>query len=79
MEPFAILLYLVGSILTIIGAIGLVIEAFHESTLWGLGCLLLAPVILAFIVFHWEDAKKAFSIWLIGLGMIFLAVFMRSL
>ncbi|MHC4426623.1 MAG: hypothetical protein ACYSYV_11065 [Planctomycetota bacterium] len=78
MQQFAIMLYLLGLILLVIGAIGLIIDAFREGFFWGLGCLLLAPVVLAFVVFHWEQAKQPFLIGVIGFVMIFVAVFMSS-
>jgi hypothetical protein len=78
MEQLAMMLVFFGAIACLIGGIGLLIDAFREDFFWGLGCLLFAPVVLAFIVFHWEEAKKAFFIQLIGFGMIFLAVLMVS-
>lgn len=78
MNQFAMMLSLLGAIACLIGAIGLIIDAFHEGIFWGLGCLLFAPVMLAFVVFHWEEAKKPFLIGVIGFGMIFLAAFMSS-
>jgi HEAT repeat protein len=78
MEQFAMMLSLLGLLFLAIGSIGLVIDAFREGFFWGLGCLLFAPVVLAFIVFHWQEAKQAFCIWLIGFAMIFLAGSMSS-
>ncbi len=78
MNRFAMMLSLLGAIACLIGAIGLIIDAFREDFFWGLGCLLFAPVVLAFIVFHWQEAKKPFLIWVVGFGMILLAAFMFS-
>lgn len=78
MNQIAMMLYLFGTIACLIGLIGLIIDAFREDFFWGLGCLLFLPVALAFVVFHWEEAKKPFFIWLIGFGMIILAVLMIS-
>ncbi len=78
MNQFAMMLSLLGAIACLIGAIGLIIDAFHEGIFWGLGCLLFAPVMLAFVVFHWQEAKKPFLIGVIGFGMMLLAGFMIS-
>jgi hypothetical protein len=78
MIQFAMILTFIGAIACLVGAVGLIIDAFHEGIFWGIGCLLFAPVILAFVVFHWDEAKKPFFIWLIGFGMILLAGFMVS-
>jgi hypothetical protein len=51
---------------------------FVKAFFRGLGCLLFAPVVLAFIVFHWEQAKQPFLIGVIGFVMIFLAASMSS-
>ena len=74
MNQFAIMLYVIGTLMCAVGAIGLIIDAFRESIFWGLGCLLFWPVILAFVVFNWDEAKKAFFIQLIGFGMILFAI-----
>jgi hypothetical protein len=74
MNQIAMILYLIGMLALAIGGIGLIIDAFREDFFWGLGCLLFSPVILAFVVFHWQEAKKAFFIQLIGFGMILFAI-----
>jgi HEAT repeat protein len=74
MNQIAMFLYLIGMLAFAIGGIGLIIDAFHESFFWGLGCLLFWPVVLAFVVFHWDEAKKAFFIQLTGFGMILFAI-----
>lgn len=78
MNRFVMMLYLLGAIACLIGAIGLIIDAFREDFFWGLGCLLFGPVVLAFIVFHWQEAKQPFLMWVVGFGMILLAAFMSS-
>ena len=60
-----------GVIVFIIGGIGTLIAAFKTSILWGLGCLLIAPVSLIFLVLHWDVAKNPFFLQLIGLVLVF--------
>ena len=64
------LLY-VGLGIFIIGGIGTLIAAFKTSVLWGVGCLLIAPVSLLFLIMHWNNAKNPFFLQLIGFGIIF--------
>ena len=60
----------------IIGGIGFLIAAFKQSIWWGLGCILLSPVSLIFLILHWPDAKNPFFLQLVGVGIVFLAVFL---
>ena len=60
-----------GIALIIIGGIGTLIAAFKTSILWGLGCLLIAPVSLIFLVLHWDVAKNPFFLQLVGLALLF--------
>ena len=58
----------------LIGSVMLLIEAFGEGTLWGLGCLLLpGPVTLLFIATHWHQTKKAFAFQIVGLVLLGMA------
>ena len=67
------LLAYLGMGVSIIGGIWFVIVAFTESILWGLGCLLLAPISLVFLIMHWQQAKNPFFVQLSGLGLIIVA------
>ena len=66
------LLAFIGIGMVFIGGIGLLIAAFRESILWGLGCLFLSPVSLIFLILHWRDAKNPFFLQLAGLAVLFL-------
>ena len=72
------ILIFIGYGLVILGSIGLLIAAFRESVLWGLGCLLISPVSLIFLIAHWNEAKNPFLLQLVGVGIIFLATFMGA-
>lgn len=65
-----VLLY-IGLGIFIIGGIGTLIAAFKTSILWGIGCLLIAPVSLLFLIMHWSNAKNPFFLQLIGFGIMF--------
>lgn len=64
------LLY-VGLGIFIIGGVGTLIAAFKTSILWGIGCLLIAPISLLFLIMHWDNAKNPFFLQLIGFGIMF--------
>ncbi|WP_173911601.1 hypothetical protein [Acinetobacter sp. Marseille-Q1618] len=64
-------LFYFGLLILVIASIGFLIAAFKESILWGLGCLLLSPVSLIFLILHWHQAKNPFFLQLIGLAIMF--------
>jgi hypothetical protein len=75
MAILGMLLLVVGLIIAAVGGIWLLVVAFQESILWGLGSLFIPLVGLVFVIMHWEVAKKPFLIniggaVLIGLGTI---------
>lgn len=74
MQALSILFLAVGVIVLIVGAIGMLIAAFHEGIGWGLGCLLLPIVTLIFTVVHWDEAKKPFLTKLAGAGLVVVGV-----
>jgi uncharacterized membrane protein len=69
------ILLFIGYVLMIIGSIGLLIAAFQTSIWWGLGCLFLYPIALAFVVMNWPQAKNPFFLHLVGLIMVFMDIF----
>jgi hypothetical protein len=70
MNAIGMILSLVGGVVGLVGFIWLVVVAFKESILWGIGCLLVPCVGIVFAIMNWEKAKKPF---LIGLGGSLLA------
>lgn len=74
----ALLFDLSGLVLLFVGWFLLIRAAFRQSAWWGIGCLLLAPVKLVFLVRHWADARTAFfrittGVVLISVGVCALA------
>ncbi|TXJ02758.1 MAG: hypothetical protein E6Q26_04910 [Acinetobacter sp.] len=65
-------LFYIGLAIFIIGGIGFLIAAFKNSILWGLGCLLLYPVSIIFLILHWNEAKNPFFLQLVGVGIMVL-------
>lgn len=60
------LLYWVGILISAVGGIWLLVVAFQESVLWGLGCLFIPIVSLVFVIMHWEKGGKPFLVSLGG-------------
>ncbi len=56
----------------------LLIAAFKESILWGLGCIFIPIVSLIFIIMHWPVAKKPFFIELAGVILMFIGIILGS-
>lgn len=65
------LLAYLGLALLVIGGIGTLIAAFKTGILWGIGCLLIAPVSLIFLILHWDVAKNPFFLQLAGIAVLF--------
>ena len=68
----SMILIVVGGALYLIGIIWLLIKAFQESILWGLGSLLIPFVGLIFAILHWAECKKPFFYALAGLVLLIL-------
>ncbi len=67
------LLVIGGGIVSFVGGIMIVIEAFKESVGWGLASLFVPFVFIVFAAQHWETCKKGFKIWAIGFGVCVVA------
>lgn len=72
------MLAFIGFLIVVIGSIGFLIAAFRTSILWGLGCLLISPVSLVYLILHWSDAKNPFLLQLAGLAIVFFAALMGA-
>jgi hypothetical protein len=57
MEQAAIYLWFAGIVLAVAGFGWLLIAAFRQKVLWGLGALLLLPLPF-FVIYHWRKALK---------------------
>jgi hypothetical protein len=66
----------IGFIIMFIYGIQILIMAFQESVLWGIGYLVCAPVPLIFIIMHWQQTKKPFLMSLIGIPFVVVGSFL---
>src|SRR5438046_1572795 len=69
------IIVIIGYIVAIVGMIMILIQAFQESVIWGIGCLLVPFVALIFVAMHWEETKKGFLLQLAGVALIVVGVF----
>jgi uncharacterized membrane protein len=60
MEILSMLIAGIGGILALVFGIILLIKAFQQSILWGLGYILVPFVSLIFVIMHWEETKSPF-------------------
>jgi len=60
METIGAIFIIIGIIISIVYGIILLIRAFQQHILWGLGCIFLPFVSLIFVAGHWENAKSPF-------------------
>jgi 4-hydroxybenzoate polyprenyltransferase len=57
----------------VVGALLLIVKAFQVNVWWGLGCLLISPISLVFLLMYWQEAKNPFFIQVAGLAIIWFA------
>jgi hypothetical protein len=60
-------LAIIGAILGIVGYIWLLVLAFSESILWGIGSLLCGLVALVFGITRWPETKVPILLYVAGL------------
>ena len=68
----------IGGIIMLVGGIWVLVIAFQESVLWGLGSLFIPFVSLIFVAMHWDKAGKPFLISLAGLVPYLIGVAMAA-
>jgi hypothetical protein len=60
----------VGGLIALVGGIWLLVVAFQESILWGLGCLFVPFVGIVFAIMHWPVARRPVLVWAVGFVLI---------
>lgn len=66
MVDLGLVLFVAGCLVAIFGHVWLLTEAFRQDALWGLCCLLIPFVWIAFLAKHWHRAARPFLIYLAG-------------
>ena len=67
-------LVILGLVLLFIGNAWLVVLAFEESLLWGIGALCVSFVGLIFAFTRWGIAKQPFFIMVVGAILLFMGI-----
>ncbi|RDZ29444.1 hypothetical protein [Lysobacter silvisoli] len=67
-------MYLLGLALSVIGGLWIVVNAFRESVLWGLGSLLIPLVALVFAIMNFGQNKIPLLLCVIGAVLIFMGM-----
>jgi hypothetical protein len=70
MAVIAVLLIVIASIASLVGSIMMLIAAFRASITWGLLVLFVPFGVVAFIITHWQEAKRAFFLHLAAAGVL---------
>ena len=63
----ALTLIVIGTIVAVIGWIWILIHAFSEDIMWGIGGLFCGILAIVYGVLHWEELKVPTIIYITGL------------
>ena len=74
MGILGLILILAGLVVMLIYSIQLLIIAFREHILWGIGSLFIGLVGLIFVIMHWDIAKGPFLKSLVGFALFFIGL-----
>jgi len=69
---------LLGLLVALAGAIWFYVVAFKTNIWWGIGCLLLSPVSLVFLIMNWKAAWRPWLISVAGAGLVFFGVMLMG-
>lgn len=69
---FLIILF-IGFVISVLGAVRMLISAFRKSIIWGLGCIFVPFCSLIYLIVDWDNAKSGFFLYLKGVGLILVA------
>jgi len=78
MAALGTILLVLGAMTAVVGSIWLLVLAFQESVLWGLGSLFIPLVSLIFTIMFWPKTMKPFLIAIGGSLVMFLGMAMSG-
>ena len=73
------ILMIAGGIIALVYWIFILVNAFKESILWGLGSLFISIVGLIYVIMHWELNKKPFLRYLAGAVIAIIGAVLMSM
>jgi hypothetical protein len=68
------MLMMAGYLVLVVGGLWMVIVAFQESVLWGIGCMVLPFLGLVFLFMYWQQAKRPFFLQLAGMALVLVGI-----
>ena len=72
MSAIVVVFFFMGFVVAIAGGVMFTIAAFRQSVVWGLCVLFGVPFAsLLFLIKHWDEAKQAFGVQLLGVVLVF--------
>lgn len=66
MDSLIGIVFIVGSILLLVGSLMIIVEAFKLRFWWGLGVLLIPFVGLIFVALNWREARNGVLVFILG-------------
>lgn len=63
--PAMMALFGLLGIVGLVSFIWVVVIAFKQDVIWGLGCLFIPLIIIVFGIIHWDKAKKPFMVYIV--------------
>ncbi|MDW5376004.1 hypothetical protein R6258_03625 [Halomonas sp. HP20-15] len=72
------IVFSVGVIIVIFSGVWLLVEAFKVSVAWGVGCFLISPISILFLIKHWDVGKNPFLMNIAGLVLVFISIYFGS-
>jgi hypothetical protein len=66
MDSLVGIVFIIGSILLVIGSLMVIVEAFKLSFWWGLGVLFIPFVALIFVVLNWQAGRNGALVFILG-------------
>lgn len=75
--PVVLALFALGSLLSFLASLILLVKAFRTSILWGIGSLLIPGCLLLFAILHLETSKRPLQFWVIGFLLILGGLFLN--
>ena len=67
-------MYWLGVVLSVVGWLWLVVNAFRTSTMWGIGSLLISPISLIFGLLNFAENKIPLLLSVVGIVLYFMGI-----
>ncbi len=79
MAVIGAIIALVGCLACFVGGVMVLIKAFQESLLWGIGSLFIPFILLIFAILNLNETKQGLLIWVGGLVLMILGAILSAM